>query len=203
MQRVVAYIDGFNLYHGLKEAGWRRFYWLNLRTMCQLLLSDGQSLSEVKYFTSRVRNPEDKRRRQTSYLMALKQEAGIIPYEGKYSIETHTCPLCAGSYTTPVEKMTDVNMGIEIVADAFLDAYEIAWIVSADRDLLPAIWKVQRRCPSKAIHAFFGPRRKSTEVARAVSHHYDIRREILRDSQMPDCIKCPDGTQVLRPEHWR
>ncbi len=82
MQRVVAYIDGFSLYHGLKEAGWRRYYWLNLRTMCQLLLADNQHLENVKYFTSRVRNPEDKRRRQTAYLMALKQHAGIpgTPY---------------------------------------------------------------------------------------------------------------------------
>jgi uncharacterized LabA/DUF88 family protein len=203
MQRVVAYVDGFNLYHGLKEAGWRRYYWLNLRTMCQLLLRDDQTLEDVKYFTSRVRNPEDKRRRQTAYLMALKQVAAIAPYEGKYSIETHTCPLCTGRYTTPVEKMTDVNMGIEIVTDAFLDAYDAAWVVSADRDLLPAIWKVRRLFPTKQVDAYFGPRRKSTEVAAAANHHMDIRREILRDSQMPDCIKRSDGTEILRPEHWR
>jgi len=25
-QRVAAYIDGFNLYFGLKDRGWKRFY---------------------------------------------------------------------------------------------------------------------------------------------------------------------------------
>lgn len=30
-QRVIAYIDGFNLYFGLKAAKWKRFYWLNLQ----------------------------------------------------------------------------------------------------------------------------------------------------------------------------
>jgi len=25
MNRVIAYIDGFNLYFGMKEKGWRRF----------------------------------------------------------------------------------------------------------------------------------------------------------------------------------
>jgi len=30
MQRVITYIDGFNLYFGLKDKGWKRYYWLNL-----------------------------------------------------------------------------------------------------------------------------------------------------------------------------
>ena len=30
MQRVSVYVDGFNLYYGLKSKGWRRYYWLNL-----------------------------------------------------------------------------------------------------------------------------------------------------------------------------
>ena len=29
MERIVAYIDGFNLYYGMKEKGWKYFYWLN------------------------------------------------------------------------------------------------------------------------------------------------------------------------------
>ena len=27
--RVIAYIDGFNLYYGLKESDWRRYLWLD------------------------------------------------------------------------------------------------------------------------------------------------------------------------------
>ena len=29
-QRVVIYIDGFNLYFGLREKGWKNLYWLNV-----------------------------------------------------------------------------------------------------------------------------------------------------------------------------
>ena len=29
-QRVAVYIDGFNLYYGLKSKGWSRYYWLDL-----------------------------------------------------------------------------------------------------------------------------------------------------------------------------
>ena len=54
MERVVAYIDGFNLYFGMKSKGWRRYLWLDLQQLCQRLLKPGQSLQATKYFTSRV-----------------------------------------------------------------------------------------------------------------------------------------------------
>ena len=30
-KRVLAYVDGFNLYFGLKDSGWQRYYWLNIQ----------------------------------------------------------------------------------------------------------------------------------------------------------------------------
>ena len=30
MSRVVAYVDGFNLYFGLRSKGWKKYYWLDL-----------------------------------------------------------------------------------------------------------------------------------------------------------------------------
>jgi hypothetical protein len=30
MERVIAYVDGFNLYFGLKSKGWQRYFWLNI-----------------------------------------------------------------------------------------------------------------------------------------------------------------------------
>jgi hypothetical protein len=36
-ERVITYIDGFNFYFGLKSAGWKRYYWLNLQVMAQNL----------------------------------------------------------------------------------------------------------------------------------------------------------------------
>lgn len=29
MERVIAYVDGYNLYYGLRAKGWKRYYWLN------------------------------------------------------------------------------------------------------------------------------------------------------------------------------
>src|ERR1019366_9530581 len=70
--RVVVYIDGFNLYFGLKTKGWRRFYWLNLLDLSRHLLKPHQTLVQVKCFTSRIRDDPPKERRQSTYIDALQ-----------------------------------------------------------------------------------------------------------------------------------
>ena len=55
-ERVIAYIDGFNLYHGLCDAQLESSRWLDLRGVCESLLKPHQKLVLVRYFTSMVRN---------------------------------------------------------------------------------------------------------------------------------------------------
>jgi hypothetical protein len=38
MKRVVAYVDGFNLYYGLRSKKWKWFYWLNVQEMTRRML---------------------------------------------------------------------------------------------------------------------------------------------------------------------
>ncbi len=67
MQRVIAYIDGFNLYFGIRSKGWSRYYWLNPRLLIENLLKPGQQLVLTKYFTARVSHSPDKHKRQTTF----------------------------------------------------------------------------------------------------------------------------------------
>jgi hypothetical protein len=71
MTRVVAYIDGFNLYFGLKAGYGRRYHWLDLQVLVTSLLQPGQELRAVLYFTARVKNDADAALRQSTYLDAL------------------------------------------------------------------------------------------------------------------------------------
>ena len=54
MKRVITYIDGFNLYFGLKEKGWRKYYWLDVQLLSHTLLRNYQDLVRTKYFTARL-----------------------------------------------------------------------------------------------------------------------------------------------------
>ena len=79
MQRVISYVDGFNLYFGIKSKGWRKYYWLDLAGMCRGLLKPGQTLGHCHYFTARIRTDgrSQDARRQAIWLDALATRADI------------------------------------------------------------------------------------------------------------------------------
>lgn len=118
-QRVIAYIDGFNLYYGLKSQGWRRYYWLDVAALCGELLQDGQQLAQTKYFTARIASPSDTRRRQSDYLDALQTRPDLEIFFGQYLVKSRTCRSCGVTDTVSEEKMTDVNIAVQILSDAF------------------------------------------------------------------------------------
>lgn len=65
-ERVIAFIDGFNLYFGMREAGFDYCRWLNVRKLVSSLLQPNQELAGVKYYTSRVSNNPDKQNRHST-----------------------------------------------------------------------------------------------------------------------------------------
>lgn len=91
MQRVIAYVDGYNLYYGLRELNLKRFYWLNIQKLAEQYLRPGQELTSTKYFTTVVKLPEDKRRRQTEFLDALKTLPNFEIYYGQFLSDTIVC----------------------------------------------------------------------------------------------------------------
>jgi hypothetical protein len=62
-ERVNGYIDGFSVYYGFRSKGWQRYLWLDYRALISRLIRSPQALGEVKYFTSRIKKPEDSRAR--------------------------------------------------------------------------------------------------------------------------------------------
>lgn len=76
--RVTAYVDGFNLYFGLKAKHGRKYLWLDLQALAASLLQPGQHLEHVHYFTARVRNDADSERRQSDYLDALASNGSLV-----------------------------------------------------------------------------------------------------------------------------
>lgn len=56
VNEVAVYIDGFNLYNGLKDKHGRKYLWLDLESLARRLLRQDQQLALVRYFTAPVRN---------------------------------------------------------------------------------------------------------------------------------------------------
>ncbi len=203
MNRLIAYIDGFNLYFGLKESNWKKYYWLDLQKLCLNLLKKGQVLVSTKYFTSRVAGPHSKMMRQTAFLEALSTLSEFQMFYGKYQVNTWQCSACEANIDVPKEKMTDVNIAVELLTDAFQDKFDTALIISADSDLKPPIVKAKVLFPEKIIVVAFPPKRYSVELKNVADSSFHIGRKKVADSLLPEKVIKADGFVITKPTEWQ
>src|SRR5579859_3192518 len=92
--RVITYIDGFNLYFGLRAKGWHKYLWLDLCKFSNALLGNNQDLQHTKYFTSRVRGNVGKQQSQSAYLDALTTLNCFTIFWGRYQPDEKQCQKC-------------------------------------------------------------------------------------------------------------
>ena len=205
MERVTVYIDGFNLYYGLREKGWRRYYWLNLRRLSENILDPHQTLEKVRYFTARVvydpKDP-DKKKRQKTYLDAIRTLPDVNVHYGAYKRKSMKCLACGSMWRTHEEKMTDVNIAVELLGDAVDNVYDTAIVVSADSDLVGPIKAVLGRYPSKRIVVAFPPERFSNHLRQVATGDFTIGRKKFKDSQLSRKVVMANGNVLTRPPTW-
>jgi uncharacterized LabA/DUF88 family protein len=203
-ERMVFYIDGFNLYFGLKERGWRRYYWLNLQEMCSRLTRTGQEVVKVRYFTAHINQAsEDKRLRQVTYLEALDTLPLVEIHYGTYLATRQKCFNCGHTFIKHSEKKSDVNIAVKMITDALDDLYDSAVLISADSDLTPCIEAIRKHFPSKRVLLFFPPKRSSLALRNAC-HIYcgALNKTTISKSQLPETVMSKTGYPLTRPKHW-
>ena len=206
VQRVAVYIDGLNLYYGLKSKGWRRFYWLDLRLLAENLLKPGQELVVVRYFTTRISpEPQDpgKAVRQNTYLEALETLRDSYIHYGKHMPKNHTCLNCGSTWQTYEEKMTDVNIAVEMLGDVQDGVFDTAIVVSGDSDLTGPVTSIRSRYSNKQVIVAFPPDRVSKQLRQVATASFVIGRKKLDDSQLPDRVIRSNGYALNRPPSWR
>ncbi len=203
MDRVAVYIDGFNLYNGLKSKHGRKYLWLDLRAVAQRLLKPGQNLVAVRYFTATVRNDPAARARQSAFLGALRAATQVDVTLGRFREKRRTCFRCNSTWRTYEEKETDVNIAVAMVEDAVNDRYDTALVLSADSDLCPAVHALRRLRPQKRVVAVFPPNRRSDDLRQAVTATFTLGDAIIRQSLLPDSVVNAAGVTFYRLPSWR
>ncbi|MFN8258155.1 MAG: NYN domain-containing protein [Bacteroidales bacterium] len=201
-ERVIVYIDGFNLYFGMREAGFDQCRWLNVRKLVENLLKPGQELKQIKYFTSRVSNNPDKQKRQSTYIDALESVNVKIIY-GNYQSGSTECKRCGNIWQTSKEKMTDVNIATAMIIDAFKDEYDMAMLISGDSDLVPPIKSVHENFKNKRVFIAFPPKRHNSSMKLVAKGSLMIGRKILKNSQFDDEVISKSGYKLKIPESWK
>jgi hypothetical protein len=209
------YVDGFNLHYGQLK-GRRGVKWLNLETLCGLLLPDVQ-VKRIRYFTARVRpRPGDRsvHVRQDAYLRALGTLPKVTIHLGHFLTNETKMPLAhppaVGPTTVTVikteEKGSDVNLATYLLVDAFRGDADTFVIVSNDSDLTEPLRIVRHELGMNV--GILNPHDVASRALQRCSPTFtkQIRRGALAASQFPSVVRYtkPDGTpgKVRRPAGW-
>lgn len=202
--RTTVYVDGFNLYHGLKEHSKARAYrWLNLRSLSEAILLPGHHLERVVYFTSLPPWNQQKIARHQVYMDALGS-VGVEIVKGRFQRDTQKCFAdCQSLFDVYVEKLTDVNIATRMIEDAVLDRTDWIYLMTGDADQAPAIRTLRTLVPQKGIRVIFPPRRRSTELERMADHPLGpLGYRDLKDHLLPQTITLATGRTIHKPDTW-
>lgn len=172
---------------------------MDVQALASNLIKPHQSLTDVHYFTARIRNAPDKEKRQNNYLEALQIHSGINITFGRFQPNIITCYSCGHSYSSPNEKMTDVNIASRMLVDSFQNKFDTAFLISGDTDLIPPIREVKSLFPEKRIIVAFPPGRHNISLQKMAHASFIIGRKKLLDSQLPTEVAKPDGFILRRP----
>ncbi|MDG4835776.1 NYN domain-containing protein [Micromonospora sp. WMMD967] len=216
MATVAAYIDGFNLYYGMKNKYGRKHMWLDVVELVRKLRPK-DTVTGVHYFSAIVKNEPAAAQNQTSYIDAMKIRNGglLTVHLGRFKERTiKDCRRCGQSYSCGCgrqyrsfeEKGTDVALGAMMVADAALRIADTTLLISADTDLAPALSTVRAVNPSQRIYLAMPPgNTKASSHLTSVGDlgQFFIREQALRDAQLPNIVADPaTGRSYTRPAKW-
>ena len=202
-QRVIVYVDGFNFYYGLKTPKWRKYYWIDIVKLFQSFMRPNQELIAVKYFSAKPNNIQ-KSKRQDAFFQANKENPKFKLILGKYLKKTVECFKCHNIIHTYEEKESDVRFATQIVADAYQRNCDIAIVVSADSDMIPAI-ELAKEAKVK-VFIYFPPNQFSSNLATMGNgnpvqmQQYEQR---FKKAIMNETIHLSDGFDLKIPNEWK
>ena len=198
--RVISFIDGFNLYHAIHNLNTPWLKWLDLRKLSQEFLHPlKEELIEVRYFSTLASHCKpDVQDRQKVYLKALELR-GIKTILGQFKQKDRRCPKCSAVYSSHEEKETDVNIALDLMDLAVLDAYDRAILITNDSDQVPSIRKVLKRFPKKRVTILIPPQsRACNELMKEASDKAKITTNHLHTCLLPEIINDASGYVVIK-----
>jgi len=201
MNRVIFLIDGFNLYHSIRDIE-HDFgvcvKWLNIHSLLSSYLhniGNHAILQGVFYFSAlakHLKNPTVIERHNT-YLKCLKV-SGVIYELATFKAKNIACPHCQRQFTRHEEKETDVALAAKL--------FEVFKENKCDTDLRPAVRTAQRIFPNKKIIFAFPYKRDHFDLSRLAPNSFKIRMNKYITHQFPDPFPLPDGTTISKPSGW-
>ena len=221
IKRAVLFIDGFNLYHALDNTkNLHQYKWLNLWSLGEKFITTTEKLSDVFYFTAYPSWLPEKTERHKLYV-AVNEHLGcnivLGRFQKKERFSLHRCgkpclptkrdsnEKCGKKFTCHEEKLTDVNIAVNILKSCTNKTCDSIYLLSGDNDLIPALETAKDISPSARITVLIPPNAKSEKLKQVCSingfQYKKIAEKHLKESLLPNQIVC-DGITYNKPANW-
>jgi hypothetical protein len=193
LPRAAVYFDGFNFFHAIDDYREGHLKWINLWALSVRLVGKQQDLRRVVW-CSAEHPDQDKARRWQAYRDALIS-VGVHVSKGHFLED----PLR--------EKEGDVSVALHLMMDAFEDAFDIAYLVTADSDqgVTARLFKEKfgKSAKPKRFITVAPPNRSHSK---AILKHADDKRTfekaVLEECLFAERVNDGLGGTILRPPSY-
>jgi len=143
--RVIVFIDGNNFYYKLKDFTVEKAKVLKLldfdyQGFAKNLVKDN-NLVEIRYYVGAIRRQNGTNKAKSEKLYANQQK--LLGKLQQQNIPTILGNLIQHPDKSFHEKGVDVRIAVEMIRFAREDKYDIAYLLSSDTDLVPAVEEVR------------------------------------------------------------
>ena len=209
MARVSFFIDGFNVYHSVKQALTDKVIthgkWLDFKALCQSYLGfigREATLARIHYYSALATHIPASALRHRQLLEVLSDQ-GIDVVLGNFKRKEIICrALCRQKFTSYEEKETDLNIGLGLLSSFHNDECDVAVIVSGDTDLLAAVRQAKCLYPSRLIVVAFPYRRHNNHFLAHADRTVKIPAVRYQQYQLADPVILSTGSSVSKPLAW-
>jgi uncharacterized LabA/DUF88 family protein len=153
VERAIVFVDGNNLYHCLKEKGWRT--WTDIGLLAKRLVGN-RSLERICYYNAPPPGNKPHTERSNAYLSRVKKTPNLT-FRPSWLQATKKADEY-GAYESYREKGCDTAIATDMVSLAANDEYDVAIIVASDGDYAPVAKTL--RGYGKSVEVVYFPGRK-------------------------------------------
>lgn len=224
--RVSIYVDGFNLYYRALKG--TKFKWLNIEALCKLILHKTPNITEINYYTARVKQLDPTytdQADQAEYIRALETLNDFKIHYGNFQVTTKAMRLASPLWMRPrfdppvnlatctvlpdvarviktEEKGSDVNLGVHLVRDAFTNKFDIAVVITNDTDLVEPLRIVSKEAGKKLV--LLSPVQNPAGSLKQLlsGSPLFITSSHLGRCQFPDPYIDKNGREIRKPADW-
>jgi uncharacterized LabA/DUF88 family protein len=152
-ERAIVFIDGNNLYHSLKEKGWKT--WTDIGLLASRLVGN-RTLEHIYYYNAPPPGDKPHTERTNAYFSRVKKTPNLT-FRFSWLQATQKADEY-GVYQSYQEKGCDTAITADVVFLAANDEYDVAIIVASDGDYAPAAKTVTSL--GKSVELVYFPGRK-------------------------------------------